>query len=318
MDESRNKEFSRFFIKRLLPAFAVIAVSLIAMCSCEFLKGIFNPEKNAKEPAKYAVTYIMNGGTNNADNPTEYTEEDGITLKDPTQKVCVFKGWREDGKFVSGIEKGSAGNKTFTAEWELADSFEYGLEFEDTAADSYEVTDYNGKAADVIIPSMYYGKPVTGIGSFAFSSCKSLSGIVIPNSVKNIGSNAFNGCWSLSIVAIPDGVESIGANAFYEAGIWNNAGRGVVYADKWAVGYKEDGRTDITLKAETVGIASNVFYRFETLRSIEIPNGVKRIGAKAFAYCPELTIYCEADGAQGGWDSAWNYSNRPVIWGYRK
>ena len=54
----------------------------------------------------------------------------------------------------------------------------------------------------------------TSIGYAAFTGCKSLASIIIPNSVKTIGDYAFNGCSGLTSVTIPNSVTSIGAWAF--------------------------------------------------------------------------------------------------------
>jgi hypothetical protein len=43
---------------------------------------------------------------------------------------------------------------------------------------------------------------------------------------------------------------------------------------------------------------------------------VTSVGEGAFYECPSLTIYCETTSQPSGWDSYWNYSNRPVVWGY--
>ena len=44
--------------------------------------------------------------------------------------------------------------------------------------------------------------------------CRSLTDIVIPNSVTSIGDGAFNGCESLTNIVIPNSVTSIGDGAF--------------------------------------------------------------------------------------------------------
>lgn len=61
----------------------------------------------------YNITYNMKDGTNNPDNPSTYTVEDAITLKDPTKDGCTFGGWSPSGS----ITKGSTGDKVFTASW---------------------------------------------------------------------------------------------------------------------------------------------------------------------------------------------------------
>ena len=62
---------------------------------------------------------------------------------------------------------------------------------------------------DIVIPDS-----VTSIGDKAFYRCSSLTSFVIPNGVTRIGNGAFLGCSSLKEVAIPDSVTSIGDGAF--------------------------------------------------------------------------------------------------------
>ena len=89
----------------------------------------------------------------------------------------------------------------------------------------------------VIIPSIYEGKPVVSISPSAFKyysnvstvilpdtitkipneayyRCSSLTSITIPESVTSIGSSAFSGCSSLTSITIPDSVTRIGDYAF--------------------------------------------------------------------------------------------------------
>ncbi|GHT78029.1 hypothetical protein FACS189464_0750 [Bacteroidia bacterium] len=64
-------------------------------------------------PITYTISYILNGGTNHASNPADYTVEENIVLQNPTKNGYTFIGWVEG----SSIATGSTGNKTFTAQW---------------------------------------------------------------------------------------------------------------------------------------------------------------------------------------------------------
>lgn len=44
-------------------------------------------------PITYTITYVLNGGENHANNPTEYTIQDKITLSAPTKLGNEFNGW---------------------------------------------------------------------------------------------------------------------------------------------------------------------------------------------------------------------------------
>ena len=64
------------------------------------------------------------------------------------------------------------------------------------------------------LSSLVIPESVTSIGDCAFRGCKSLAEVVFPNSVTNIGKFAFSMCKSLTDIVIPDSVTSIGKDAF--------------------------------------------------------------------------------------------------------
>ena len=70
---------------------------------------------------KYTVTYKLNGGKNNKNNPTSYYITTATkTLKNPTRKGYTFVGWYTDKKYknkTTKIKKGSTGNITLYAKW---------------------------------------------------------------------------------------------------------------------------------------------------------------------------------------------------------
>ena len=148
----------------------------------------------------YTISYELSGGDNAESNPTTYTIEDNITLSVPV-KTGYTGSWSENGK----IEKGSTGNKVFTAIWSADVTL---------SADGKTVTGLKNNVNILVILNEYNGIKVTSIGDRAFSNCSSLTSVTIPDGVTSIGSSAFSSCYSLTSVTIPDSVTSIGSYAF--------------------------------------------------------------------------------------------------------
>ena len=71
--------------------------------------------------ARYNIKYNLNGGKNNAKNPSCYcVATQTIKLQNPTKKGYTFKGWYADKQYkqkVTAIKKGSVGKKTLYAKW---------------------------------------------------------------------------------------------------------------------------------------------------------------------------------------------------------
>ncbi len=102
----------------------------------------------------------------------------------------------------------------------------------------------------------------------AFSECRSLISINIPDSVTTIGDSAFSCCYHLKCINIPDSVTTIGDRAFSECKL---------------------ASINIPNSATTIGIGDRSFYLCKSLTSINIPNSVTTIGDSAFFKCHTLT-----------------------------
>ena len=117
------------------------------------------------------------------------------------------------------------------------------------------------------------GSYVKRIGTGAFSET-GITSMTLPESVTEIGAQAFRRCSSLASVTIPGSVTSMGNNVFTDC---NN----IVTAGPIGTGSSiEFGWTSV--------IPDYAFNDCESLLSATIPNGITKIGYKAFAFCYNL------------------------------
>lgn len=65
----------------------------------------------------YAITYELNGGANNTNNPSSYTVEDDFTLEDPICQFKTFDSWNLNGKRITHIQIGTTGDLIIEAKW---------------------------------------------------------------------------------------------------------------------------------------------------------------------------------------------------------
>ena len=68
----------------------------------------------------YRITYKLNGGKNTKSNPSAFTINSTVSLKNPSRKDYSFKGWYSDSRYrtrIKTIKKGTTGNKTLYAKW---------------------------------------------------------------------------------------------------------------------------------------------------------------------------------------------------------
>ena len=149
------------------------------------------------------------------------------------------------------------------------------------------LTNYEGAAGTLVIPSTIGGYPVTEIGASAFENCSSLVSVTLADSVKNIRDQAFRNCSALTQIQLPDNTVNIGYDAFYGCG----------------------SLTEMILPAGLLSIGSGAFGNCADLTFVIIPESVTDIGTQAFAGCQKIT-----DIYYGGTLEGWNaLQNRPSV-----
>ena len=129
----------------------------------------------------------------------------------------------------------------------------------------------------VVIPETIEGYEVKWISSYAFSSCKNITEITMPDSVTEIGEWAFSNCKNLTELTIPDGVTEIGDSAFL----------GCKSLTEITVSPDNKNYVSVDGVLFTKNMSTLVAYPAGNERSTyTIPYGVKKICA--FAYCENL------------------------------
>lgn len=82
-----------------------------------------------------------------------------------------------------------------------------------------QITAYTGfDAVRVVIPAKIGGQPVVSIGEKAFKNT-TVSEVILPGSIKAILRGAFSGCKRLQHIDLPDGLEYLGSHCFASSGL---------------------------------------------------------------------------------------------------
>ena len=199
---------------------------------------------------------------------------------------------------------------TFTVNAEMGrfGNYTYNISFGKITITGYE---YDGSnSAKVIIPSEIAGYSVVGI-DHAFSGCRSLESIIIPDSVISIGQSAFEDCRSLESIIIPDGVIKIGMFAFSGC----SSLKSITIPDSvMSIGQsafenctklKEVHITDMAawcnikfdlFNSNPLCYAHNLYLNGKLVTNLVIPAGITNINHYAFSECNSLKSIIIPDG----------------------
>lgn len=224
------------------------------------------------EPIEYSISYSLDGGTNNADNPSSYNAEDSaITLKYPVKEGYNFLGWSGTGltditKDVM-IESGSIGDKTYTAHWEKV---------------SYTITYHlNG-----------------GTNSQANPLTFTIDDLPLTLQPPTSSELEFWGWYTSEDFNAETKISQITAaeNITLYARFYHKNDNGIVYrlnGDEFTVEKYEGTETEVVIPdtysgAKVTSVSASAFSGCNAVKSIVIPDSVTSIGAGAFTGCSSL------------------------------
>lgn len=144
------------------------------------------------------------------------------------------------------------------------------------------------KSGPVIVPSAIDGKPVTALGTRAFSRSKKITGVSIPVGVKTVGEYAFSGCGALSSVQLPEGLTTLGGYAFAFCKRLKSIRLPSTLTQASGAFRSGSKLENVTFAPGSTVIPSNVLSDCRFLQTVTLPLSVKRIEGFAFASCSRL------------------------------
>lgn len=124
------------------------------------------------------------------------------------------------------------------------------------------LTSLGNKLTDFVIPRLYRGGEVTGIGSYNGNGIfgSTTKSVILPDTIKYIGQKVFQYS-SIESITIPDSVTKIMNNAFFECG---------------QLKY-------VKMSKNIVSIGDNAFFACNNVEEFDLPDTLTTIGVKAFA-----------------------------------
>ena len=317
---------------------SVTSIGYRAFCNCPLLINVEIP--NSVEKIEYGAFGYIGGNENNSGDvntifvvycannsvAASYAEENGITHKTLCTGSHTYSNeWTVDREATIddfGIKSRHCTKCGFATDITVIPQ-KYELIYETDDENNLCVSGYKGKPVNVVVPSEVDGKRVTSIGYSAFSGCKSLTSITIPDSVTCIGS--FYSCENLIEIivnldnknytsvngilfnkdktelicypsgkfgmryTIPNGVTSIGDSAFSSC---SNLTSITIPNSVTSIGDSAFGGcsslTSVTIPNSVTSIGDEAFWSCSSLTSITIPDRVTSIGWYAFKYCSSL------------------------------
>lgn len=181
-------------------------------------------------------------------------------------------------------------------------------------SDYVEITDCDSSiSGNLMLPKVIGGKPVKGIKKKAFSFCKDLTSITIPESVAYIGYSAFSYCTNLTEVNVAESNKSFCSadGVLFDKDMTNlilfparkadtsySVPEGVTEISEYAF-YGCQDIVSVKIPDSVASIGEFAFEECSSLTTINIPEGIKYLRTSLFSRCSSLTEINIPEGVQG-------------------
>ena len=270
IEETEDKKFSGWHINNKYSNFANLDELLT---------------QNRTIYGKYYVQSKVNINING--EITSYLIEDTDTLDTLLTKCNLtyndICGWYTDDKFVN-VATELSDNITLYTKLATLDKLSFTEDGEGYSVQGIE----NAIEGEVVIPMQYNNKPIT---SATFTSYKSITEVVLPNTITQIPDKCFQNCTLLEKVNFHNQLLTIGNQAFNNTAIKevklpasvNSLGQEVFYKCTQLINLEFAENGSLT------EISSDAFWQCSALTSVVIPEGITKIVSCSFQSCTKLT-----------------------------
>lgn len=170
----------------------------------------------------------------------------------------------------------------------ISGDFTYTLNPDGTA----EIFSYSGNAESLTLPTELDGIKVTSIGYEAFRRNETLKSVTVPEGIVNIGTAAFTSCKKLEALTLPEDLELFKYTAIENTPLYKNPDNwedGTLYISNHLVKKNQGpGWDTYEVKEGTISICLFAFEHNSKLKTVTLPQSLKRIGNGAFSLCAKL------------------------------
>ncbi|MBQ8087168.1 MAG: leucine-rich repeat domain-containing protein [Clostridia bacterium] len=166
----------------------------------------------------------------------------------------------------------------------LSDEYLRGFETRALPNGALCVTAYTGHDAALTVPSELDGAPVAEIADGCFADCDFLEEIVISEGIERLGDSAFEGCTRLERAQLPQSLERIGQVCFARTALRSVALPPMVQTVPRRAFYMCAALEEARFSRQLFCIEDEAFYGCERLLGVRLPEGIREIGAFAFAF----------------------------------